>query len=41
MQILAAVQECTSREVLPAPYRDMDRNDVTTRLAELRAIIRT
>ena len=25
MQILAAVQECTSREVLPEPYRSMDR----------------
>jgi SpoVK/Ycf46/Vps4 family AAA+-type ATPase len=41
MQILAAVQECTSREVLPERYRDMDRNDVLARLTELRALVRT
>jgi AAA+ superfamily predicted ATPase len=41
MQILAAVQECTSREVLPTPYRDMDRNEVFARLNELRALLRT
>jgi SpoVK/Ycf46/Vps4 family AAA+-type ATPase len=40
MQILAAVQECTSREVLPEPYRSMDRNIVFARLNELRAILR-
>ena len=39
MQILAAVQECTSREVLPEPYRSMDRNAVFARLNELRAIL--
>jgi SpoVK/Ycf46/Vps4 family AAA+-type ATPase len=41
MQILAAVQECTSREVLPEIYRDMDRSEVFARLNELRAILRT
>jgi AAA+ superfamily predicted ATPase len=41
MQILAAVQECTSREVLPEPYRTMDRSEVFARLNELRAILRT
>jgi len=41
MQILAAVQECTSREVLPEIYRDMDRNEIFARLNELRALLRT
>jgi ATP-dependent 26S proteasome regulatory subunit len=41
MQILAAVQECTSREVLPPVYRDMNRNEVFARLNELRALLRT
>lgn len=40
LQILAAVQECTSREVLPESYRNMDRNDVFARLNELRALLR-
>ena len=40
MQILAAVQECTSREVLPERYRDMDRNEVFARLNELRALLK-
>jgi ATP-dependent 26S proteasome regulatory subunit len=40
MQILAAVQECTSREVLPAIYRDMDRSEIVARLNELRALLR-
>lgn len=40
MQILAAVQECTSREVLPEIYRDMDRSEIVTRLNELRALLR-
>ena len=31
LQILAAVQECTSREVLPEPYRTMDRGEVLAR----------
>jgi ATP-dependent 26S proteasome regulatory subunit len=41
MQILAAVQECTSREVLPEIYREMDRSEVFARLNELRALLRT
>ena len=40
MQILAAVQECTSREVLPAVYREMDRSEVFRRLNELRGLLR-
>jgi AAA+ superfamily predicted ATPase len=40
MQILAAVQECTSREVLPEIYRDMDRSVIFARLNELRALLR-
>ena len=39
LQILVAVQECTSREVLPEPYRAMDRNEVFARLNELRALL--
>lgn len=41
LQILAAVQECTSREVLPEVYRNMDRSEVFARLNELRALLRT
>jgi ATP-dependent 26S proteasome regulatory subunit len=41
LQILAAVQECTSREVLPEAYRTMDRSEVFARLNELRALLRT
>jgi SpoVK/Ycf46/Vps4 family AAA+-type ATPase len=39
LQVLAAVQECTSREVLPVPYRDMDRAVVLARINELRALL--
>lgn len=39
LQILVAVQECTSREVLPEPYRSMDRGDVLARVNELRALL--
>jgi SpoVK/Ycf46/Vps4 family AAA+-type ATPase len=41
LQILAAVLECTSREVLPQQYREMDRSEVFARHAELRALLRT
>jgi ATP-dependent 26S proteasome regulatory subunit len=41
LQILAAVQECTSREILPDVYRTMDRSEVFARLNELRALLRT
>ena len=40
LQILAAVQECTSREVLPERYRSMDRNEVFARLNELRGLLK-
>ena len=39
LQILVAVQECTSREVLPEVYRDMDRGEVLARVNELRAVL--
>ena len=39
LQILVAVQECTSREVLPEPYREMDRGTVLARVNELRALL--
>jgi AAA+ superfamily predicted ATPase len=35
MQNLAAVLECTSRSLLPAKYRDMDRAEVARRAKEL------
>ena len=41
LQILAAVQECTSREVLPELYRNMDRNDLVARLSELRVLVKS
>ena len=41
LQILVAVQECTSREVLPEEYREMDRGDVLARVNELRALLKT
>lgn len=39
LQILAAVQECTSREVLPESYRGMDRETVLARVNELKALL--
>jgi SpoVK/Ycf46/Vps4 family AAA+-type ATPase len=39
LQILVAVQECTSREVLPERYRKMDRGVVLARVNELRALL--
>jgi SpoVK/Ycf46/Vps4 family AAA+-type ATPase len=38
-QILAGVQECTSREVLPERYRNMDRSAVQLRMNELKALL--
>ena len=40
LQILVAVQECTSREVLPEMYREMDRGVVLARVNELRAMLK-
>jgi ATP-dependent 26S proteasome regulatory subunit len=39
LQILVAVQECTSREVLPVRYRTMDRSELQARINELRALL--
>jgi SpoVK/Ycf46/Vps4 family AAA+-type ATPase len=39
LQNLAAVQECTSRELLPDAYKSMDRDFVTRRMRELKALI--
>ena len=39
LQILVAVQECTSREVLPERYRSMEREAVLSRINELRALL--
>ena len=39
LQILVAVQECTSREVLPESYRSMERAAVLARINELRALL--
>ena len=39
LQILVAVQECTSREVLPESYRSMEREVVLARINELRALL--
>ena len=40
LQNLAAVLECTSRSLLPARYRDMDRAEVIRRATELAALTR-
>jgi hypothetical protein len=40
MQNLAAVLECTSRSLLPAKYREMNRADVARRAKELALLIR-
>jgi hypothetical protein len=39
LQILVAVQECTSREVLPPTYRDMDRSLLLARITDLRRLL--
>lgn len=41
LQILVAVQECTSREVLPPSYRDLDRTAVLARITELRRLLQS
>ena len=41
LQILVAVQECTSREVLPESYRSMERNAVQERITVLRRLLGT
>jgi SpoVK/Ycf46/Vps4 family AAA+-type ATPase len=39
LQNLAAVQECTSRELLPEAYRSMERDFLTRRIRELKALL--
>lgn len=39
LQNLAAVQECTSRELLPEAFRKLDRGFVTSRIRELKALL--
>jgi hypothetical protein len=39
LQILVAVQECTSREVLPERYRARDRGEIQARVNELRMLL--
>ncbi|MBF5044327.1 ATP-binding protein [Aggregicoccus sp. 17bor-14] len=39
LQNLAAVQECTSRELLPEAFRSLDRDAVTRRIRELKALL--
>jgi hypothetical protein len=39
LQILVAVQECTSREVLPEEYRSMDRAALAARINELKTLL--
>jgi len=39
LQNLAAVQECTSRELLPEAFRTMERDEVTRRIRELKMLL--
>jgi AAA+ superfamily predicted ATPase len=39
MQTLIAVLECTSKSLLPEPYKSMSREDITQRFEELRIMI--
>ena len=39
LQNLAAVQECTSRELLPEAYRSMERDVITRRMRELKTLL--
>jgi hypothetical protein len=39
LQILVAVQECTSREALPERYRTRDRGEIQARINELRILL--
>jgi SpoVK/Ycf46/Vps4 family AAA+-type ATPase len=40
MQILCSVLECTSRELLPPFYRDMDRSEIQGRVQEIKMLLR-
>ena len=39
LQTLAAVLECTSRELLPESYREMDREHIVRRVEELKRLV--
>jgi AAA+ superfamily predicted ATPase len=39
LQTLVAVQECTSRELLPEAYRDLRRDEMAARIRELKALL--
>jgi SpoVK/Ycf46/Vps4 family AAA+-type ATPase len=39
LQNLTAVQECTSRELLPEVYRTMERDSITRRIRELKLLL--
>ena len=39
LQNLVAVMECTSRSMLPARFRDLDREATVRRVAELKALV--
>ena len=39
LQNLVAVQECTSRELLPESFRRLDRDHVTRRIRELKMLL--
>ncbi len=41
LQILAAILECTSRELLPERFRDIDRGAVQMRLSEIKAELKS
>jgi AAA+ superfamily predicted ATPase len=40
LQTLNAVLECTSRELLPEPYRSMSRDEVSRKVDELKLVVR-
>ncbi len=39
LQVLAAVQECTSREILPARYRDQEREGILRRIQDIKTML--
>lgn len=39
LQTLIAVQECTSRDLLPEKYKHVDRNEIISRVRELKMIL--
>jgi SpoVK/Ycf46/Vps4 family AAA+-type ATPase len=39
LQNLAAVAECTSRELIPEPFRALERNEIVRRMQELKVLL--